>query len=272
MTDSPFRSDFLENYTACAPLALAFERTLECRILSQQRFERPILDLGCGDGLFARILFAESIDTGIDPSEQELRQSDKTGIYQELIQCPGSSIPKPDGSYRTVFANSVLEHIPDLLPVLAEVHRLLAPGGSFYFTVPADNFEIWSAINQLLLAVGLANQSKKYRQFFNRFWKHHHAYADSRWKELAEQAHFEVANTLRYDPPRVALGNDMAVLFAFPSMLLNKFFGRWVLSPRLRRIVFRPFLGFFDSWLNPARHSRGCLVFVQAVKPLGAVS
>ena len=86
MTDSPFRSDFLANYTACAPLALAFERTLECRILSQQRFERPILDLGCGDGLFARVLFAEPIDTGVDPSEQELRKADRTGLYQELIR------------------------------------------------------------------------------------------------------------------------------------------------------------------------------------------
>ena len=269
MTDSLFRSGSLANYIACAPLALAFERTLECRILSQQRFDRPILDLGCGDGLFARVLFAESVDTGIDPSEQELRKADKTGIYRELIQCPGSAIPKPDGSYRTVFSNSVLEHIPDLLPVLAEVHRILAPGGSFYFTVPADNFEIWSAVNQVLLALGLENQSMKYRQCFNRFWKHYHAYPDSRWKEMAEQAHFEAANTFRYNPPRVALGNDILSFFALPSMLFNRIVGRWVLSPLLRRIVLRPFYSLFDSWLSPAEHAKGCLVFVQAVKPLG---
>ncbi|HEY2122627.1 MAG TPA: class I SAM-dependent methyltransferase [Chthoniobacterales bacterium] len=269
MRRSPFRSNFLTAYVACAPLALAFERSLECRILSEQTFERPILDLGCGDGLFARILFADPIDTGIDPSEQELRKAARARIYQELIRCPGSAIPKPDGAYKTVFSNSVLEHIPDLLPVLAEVHRILAPGGSFYFTVPADNFEVWSAINQFLLALGLKSQSRKYRHFFNRFWKHHHAYPESRWKELAEQARFEVANIFRYDPPRVALGNDMAVFFALPSMLLNKFFGRWVLWPKLRRIVLRPFFALFDSWLNPLKHAEGCLVFVQAVKPSG---
>src|ERR1035437_2226804 len=131
MSHARFRSAFLANYNACAPLALALERVLECRILSQQSFGQPILDLGCGDGLFASILFADSIDTGIDPDERELQKAGKTGAYKELIHCPGSEIPKPNASYQTVFSNSVLEHIPDLLPVLAEVHRILVPGGCF---------------------------------------------------------------------------------------------------------------------------------------------
>jgi len=32
-------------------MALAIERSLECELLSQQSFSRPILDLGCSDGL-----------------------------------------------------------------------------------------------------------------------------------------------------------------------------------------------------------------------------
>src|SRR4051812_42839859 len=99
MTQSQFRSDFLADYTASAPLALAFERTLECRLLSEQKLNRPILDLGCGDGLFARILFADRIDTGIDPNQKELRKAERTAAYKELIHCFGSRIPKPDGSY-----------------------------------------------------------------------------------------------------------------------------------------------------------------------------
>ena len=272
MTPSHFRSNFLADYTACAPLALAFERTLECRILSEQGFDRPILDLGCGDGMFARILFADPIDTGIDPNEDELRKAEKTGSYKELIHCFGSNIPKPDGTYRTVFSNSVLEHIPDLRPVLAEVHRILTPGGSFFFTVPADNFEIWSAINQFLLLIGLRKQSERYRRFFNRFWKHYHAYPETGWKNLAQQAGFEVTELYRYDAPRIAFGNDIAAFFAVPSMFLNKLAGRWVFFPNLRRIALKPLQSCFDSWLKPTRHPEGCLVFVKAVKTLGANS
>ena len=61
----------------------------------------------------------------------------RRGSDKELIICPGHRIPKSDGSYRTIFSNSVLEHIPDLLPVLlGEANRLLAPGGRFYVTDP----------------------------------------------------------------------------------------------------------------------------------------
>src|SRR2546428_6343193 len=116
-------------------------RSLECRIYSGLVFERPILDIGCGDGVHAKVLFAEKIDTGIDPNERELERAAELGAYVELIACRGDAIPKPDWAYRTIFSNSVLEHIPDLRPVLKEAHRLLMPGGRFYFTVPSPNFE-----------------------------------------------------------------------------------------------------------------------------------
>ena len=41
-----------------------------------------------------------------------------------------------DASYRTVFANCVLEHIPDLPGVLADCCRVLQFGGAFVATVP----------------------------------------------------------------------------------------------------------------------------------------
>jgi len=61
-----FKSDFLYNYLKQAPISLAIERSFECEILSKQKFQRPILDIGCGEGLFALILFDEKINVGID--------------------------------------------------------------------------------------------------------------------------------------------------------------------------------------------------------------
>lgn len=268
MSSVKFRSNFLRDYIARTPLALAFERTLECKLLSKQQFQSPILDLGCGDGIFASILFADSIDTGIDPDNAELQKAGETGAYKELICCLGSEIPKPDASYQTVFSNSVLEHIPDLEPVLAEVYRILAPGGSFYFTVPADNFENWSLINQVLVGIGLSTQSEKYRRFFNRFWRHYHAYTDEKWQALASKAGFKIAECARYDAPRIALGNDILVPFALPSMLMKKFLRKWVLSTGLRRLLHLPFIPLFEAWVNAVEAPNGCLVFVKATKPL----
>ncbi|MFX6965391.1 methyltransferase domain-containing protein, partial [Acinetobacter baumannii] len=68
--------------------------------------------------------------------------------------CFGTDIDKPDGSYETIISNSVLEHIPDLIPVLKEARRLLADGGTFYVTVPSDRFERANIPARLLEGVG----------------------------------------------------------------------------------------------------------------------
>jgi len=262
-----WRDNFLENYTAIAPLALAVERTLECRLLSERELVRPVLDLGCGDGVFARMLCAEPMDTGMDPNPDELERARRQASYNELVCCWGNAIPKPDHSYETVLSNSVLEHIQDLAPVLSEVFRILKPGGAFYFTVPCDNFEIHTVVNRVLVALGMHTLSVRYRQFFNRMWKHYHAYPAGQWRAIAEQAGFDVIEVFRYDAPHVALLNDALVPVALPSILLKKLVGRWVLSPGLRRIMLKAILPQLEMRIGKSvQHPEGCLVFVKAVK------
>src|SRR5579872_4953725 len=103
--------EFFKNFLLEAPLPLALERTLECKILSTQKFQRPILDIGCGEGIFAKKLFNEKIDVGIDPNPSELERAQSYDAYDELIQCWGDQIPKKDGTFNTILSNSVMEHI-----------------------------------------------------------------------------------------------------------------------------------------------------------------
>ena len=154
------------DYVAMAPLALAFERIMECRILSEQTFERPVLDLGCGEGLFAKMLFVEQVDTGIDPNQHELDRARELEAYAEVIQCKGDNIPKPDGSYNTILSNSVIEHIPDIIPILNEAYRLLKPDGRMYLTVPSDKFEQYTLGSQFLSFFGMQELQKKFRIIF----------------------------------------------------------------------------------------------------------
>lgn len=101
------------------------------------------LDVGCGDGTIMELLtrhgVAWTVD-GIDLDPREVALARSRGIYRRLHVAPGNAIPEPDASYEIAFSNSVLEHIPDLPSTLAEVARLLAPGGLLIATVPGDGF------------------------------------------------------------------------------------------------------------------------------------
>ena len=101
------------------------------------------LDLGCGDGLLTRIILESAGRhdvVGVDPDPAEVSQAARLAIYTSLHAARGDSVPEPDGSFDWILSNSVLEHIPQLDPVLEEVARLLRPRGRFVFTVPGPHF------------------------------------------------------------------------------------------------------------------------------------
>lgn len=256
------------DYASQAPLALAFERVMECRILNEYTFERPVLDIGCGEGLFASILFAEPLDTGIDPNARELSRALELGAYRELIECRGDQIPKLDGSYRTIMSNSVMEHIPDLMPVLKEALRLLAPGGSMYITVPSHLFDRYNLISQFLGVFGLEGLRLRYSRLFNRFWVHFHYYSPERWRAIAEEAGFVVIEARSYAPKRACLLNDFLVPFSVLEYVTKRLTNRWTMFPALRRILLAPLAFAGDLILRGGeRCDKGGLVFLALRKP-----
>jgi len=259
---------FLERYVNQAPLALAIERSLECRILSQMPFERPVLDIGCGEGLFAKILFAEKIDTGIDPDARELLRADELAAYHRLIPCRGDAIPEPDASYRTVFSNSVIEHIPRIEPVLREAFRVLSPGGRLYITVPSDRFDEYAGASQVLGLLGTRKLQRRFRAFYNRFWGHYHLYAPERWGDIVRAIGFEIIETRSYAPRHVCLIDDLLVPFSVPALIIKRLTNRWILFPRLRRILLAPVRPLLELSVRHADHCEdGGLVFIAARKP-----
>jgi len=254
----------LLNYMSRAPLALAFERYLECRLLAQFPLRRPILDLGCGDGLFAHILFAEPIDTGIDPNPREIARARELRAYLELIECTGNAVPKPSGTYQTIFANSVLEHILLLEPVFREIHRLLAPGGRFYMTAPAPLFEECTIVNSLLTACGLEGLAARYRRFCSDvLWSQQHYHTPEGWQALVERYGFRCIGAIPYDPRGLCLLNDFLYPLAGMSLVTKRLLNRWVLSLRLRRILMRPLSRIMERYLEQGlRTDQGGLVFL----------
>jgi SAM-dependent methyltransferase len=263
-----FYDDILRRYLERAPAALAIERTLECHILAQKTFTRPILDLGCGDGLFAATLFAERIDVGIDVDAREIAMARQLNAYDELIVCSASSVPKPDATFASVFSNSVLEHIPELDPVLVEVRRLLVPRGRFYVTVPTDRFELYSTLGRLLGALGNERTLNFYCSAYNRFWQHYNVHDEPGWRRVFMSAGFEICETRSYGSRGLCLLNDLLAPVAAPAMLSKKLLGRWIALPDFRRrlapTLDRVLRSVIDRLENGAE---GGLLFLSLRKP-----
>ncbi len=99
------------------------------------------LDVGCGDGILTRILSDLAGAcwqlVGVDPDGAECHLARNSGMFTAVHESGADRIAEPDDSFDFAFANSVLEHIPDLPPCLAEVGRCLKPGGRFFATVPS---------------------------------------------------------------------------------------------------------------------------------------
>lgn len=263
------RQDALRAYVGGAPLALALERALECSLYDGQSMARPVLDLGCGDGLFAWILFAEPVDLGIDLDPREIRRAARLGAHTELVCCPGAEVPRPDGSFRTVLSNSVLEHIPELQPVLREAFRLLQPGGLFIASVPTDRFERYTLASTLLEALRLPVLAARFRQGYNRFWAHHHALPEEEWRARFAESGFEIVAMRGYGSRRSCLLNDALVPLGLPALLAKRLLHRWTLLPPLRRAFIAPLAAFLRTPPEADVDLKdGGLLFITARKPL----
>jgi len=97
--------------------------------LAPQPAER-ILDLGCGDGqLSERIVAAGAALTGIDASPAMVAAARRRRIRAE--EGSAESMPFADGSFDAVFSNAALHWVRDQDAMMAEVRRVLRPGGRF---------------------------------------------------------------------------------------------------------------------------------------------
>ncbi len=89
------------------------------------------LDIGCGEGRFCRMLRGHGIrPVGIDPTAALLRRArelDPEGDYREGR---AEQLPFEDGSFDLAISYLTLIDIPDLDAVVAEMARVLRPGGT----------------------------------------------------------------------------------------------------------------------------------------------
>ncbi|PIP62146.1 hypothetical protein COW99_00475 [Candidatus Roizmanbacteria bacterium CG22_combo_CG10-13_8_21_14_all_38_20] len=167
-----------------APSTILF-RSIELKLLKQHlaKITKPnarILDLGCGEGLTAAIVFSRKLDIGLDNHKFFAKLAKESGVYKKVIIGDARKIPLPNKSVDLVFSNCVIEHIGQIDKVFSEVHRVLKPGGKFVFTTPSHNFYKYSIFSKL----GLKYISKIYGKLRDKKYSHFNTHSIEEWKNI----------------------------------------------------------------------------------------
>ena len=115
------------------------------------------LEIGCGRGVGTQLIFdvfgAEHVDAfDLDPRmvEKARRRLRDRGSQVRVWVGDTSAICAPDSTYDAVFDFGIIHHVPDWRAVLAEVHRVLKPGGRFYAEEMLRRFIVHPVTRRLL--------------------------------------------------------------------------------------------------------------------------
>lgn len=224
-------TDYLWPNLEALPYFRGFLRAIEARLLQSVDLPAPRLDVGCGDGHFGEIAFAQATEIGVDPELSSLREARRRRSYRWLLAAEGARLPLGDASMGSVVSNSVLEHIPDVQSVLQEIGRVLKPGGTLVFTVPNPGYLLHLALPAWLAKAGLRPLGERYREWFRSVTRVEHLAWEDEWGEWLHRAGLELKSTLRYFPPAAMRVLEWGHYLGLPSLIARKLTGRWILAP-----------------------------------------
>ncbi len=142
------------------PIRASIQRHFEARRLlrmgGRMRGGRA-LELGCGRGVGTELILdlfgADSVDAfDFDPRMVTLarRRLAPRGPRARVWVGDATAICVPDGTYEAVFDFGIVHHIPHWRGAVAEVHRVLKPGGLFYSEEVLRRFIVHPVTRRLL--------------------------------------------------------------------------------------------------------------------------
>jgi SAM-dependent methyltransferase len=164
-----------------------------------------VVDLGCGPGLFLRDLgerYPQATRFGYDVTPAMIaygRQLPTTGAHPTLVVHDVATQPLPNAtdSVHLVTMTSVLHVFDEPLPVLAEIRRVLAPGGLFvlhdWIRMPLQVYFSWRQERQ-------EEDPDVSRQRGFRLFPVHNKYTTEDWQWLLGEAGFVIRYQAQWRP------------------------------------------------------------------------
>jgi ubiquinone/menaquinone biosynthesis C-methylase UbiE len=166
-----------------------------------------VLDCGCGYGFTLRVLreLTEARLVGLDLQRERVANvRARLGEGVALVQGSALRLPFVDAAIDKAVSSEVLEHLPDDRAALAELFRVLRPGGTLVVTVPSARYPFgWDPVNYVLERTTGRHIGGE-RTFSGIWYGHRRLYDEAGLRALVQQAGFAVAEVrglTHYVPP-----------------------------------------------------------------------
>jgi len=131
-----------------------------------------MIELGCGPGFYSRNLarrFPQTVVLGVDRSESQLRSARQRAAAQKVTNCIFQrvnvlALPFPDASFDVLIASRILTVLPDHERAIAEMFRVLNPGGRCFIAEP--RYAFWASIplTSMWLLASVIHSGNGYRE------------------------------------------------------------------------------------------------------------
>jgi ubiquinone/menaquinone biosynthesis C-methylase UbiE len=178
----------------------------------------PVLDWGCGWGQITDLLRKRNVDVvSYEYRENEPHRTIRLERFPEItahVWGEPVKLPFPDDHFAAVLSCGVLEHVQDPGASLAELHRVLAPGGRLFVYKLPNRF---SYLEVIARALGLYYHGKlQYDRVYDR----------RRVFELIPSHGFRIDAFRRTNMLPLTLSNDLAWRYTDQITRLNELIGR----------------------------------------------
>lgn len=111
-------------------------QTFHEEVRRRLRPRMTVLDLGCGDGISCPFPWDEFPDVYRIGLDVDVAAKQNPHMHEIHLIKDGKDWPIGDSTIDLVTSRYVLEHVASPMPLLANVHRVLRPGGIFCFLTP----------------------------------------------------------------------------------------------------------------------------------------
>ena len=197
--------------------AAAFDRAMAANIdnivtLLEHDPSAVLLDVGCDDGeltmQLARAVGTTSVH-GVEVVEGRASLARSRGVAVSATDL-NQGLPYHDGAFDVVCGNQVIEHLADTDRFVAEIFRVLRPGG--YAILSTENLASWHNVVALVFGwqpfsltnvtstrMGLGNPLAVHRHSnweHGETWQHRRVFAFQGLRELLKAHAFDVEQTL----------------------------------------------------------------------------